>query len=52
MKEREEKFDKYNRPKGERAEKDSKKETEIKLDANNRCIGQKTKENDIKFDYT
>lgn len=52
MKEREEKFDKYNRPKGERAEKDSKKETEIKLDENNRCIGQKTKENDIKFDYT
>jgi hypothetical protein len=52
MKEREEKFDKYNRPKGERAEKDSKKETEIKLNENNRCIGQKIKENDVKLDYT
>jgi len=45
MREREEKFDKYNRPKeGERAEKESKDEKlerEIKLDENNKPIGQK-----------
>jgi hypothetical protein len=45
MREREEKFDKYNRPKeGERAEKESKDEKlerEIKLDENSRPIGQK-----------
>jgi hypothetical protein len=49
MKEREEKFDKYNRPKGERAEQESKEdklEREIQLDENNRPIGQK-KENEI-----
>jgi hypothetical protein len=44
MREREEKFDKYNRPKGERAEQESedkKLEREIQLDENNRPIGQK-----------
>ena len=44
MREREQKFDKYNRPKGERAEQESdekKLEREIKLDENNRPIGQK-----------
>jgi hypothetical protein len=44
MREREEKFDKYNRPKGERAEKESeeeKLEREIQLDENSRPIGQK-----------
>jgi hypothetical protein len=45
MKEREEKFDKYNRPKeGERAKKESKEdklEREIKLDENSRPRGQK-----------
>ncbi len=49
MREREEKFDKYNRPQGERAEKESdekKLEREIKLDENSRPIGQK-KEYDI-----
>jgi hypothetical protein len=49
MREREEKFDKYNRPKGERAEKKGKEdklEREIQLDENNRPIGQK-KENEI-----
>jgi hypothetical protein len=48
MRDREEKFDKYNRPKGERAEKESdekKREREIKLDKNSRPIGQK--ENDV-----
>jgi hypothetical protein len=50
MREREEKFDKYNRPKGERAEQESdekKLEREIKLDENSRPIGQKSKENDV-----
>jgi hypothetical protein len=44
MREREEKFDKYNRPKGERAEKESeeeKLEREIQLDENSKPIGQK-----------
>jgi hypothetical protein len=44
MREREEKFDKYNRPQGERAEQESEErkiEMEIKLDENNRPIGQK-----------
>jgi hypothetical protein len=44
MKEREEKFDKYNRPKGERTEKESNEkniERESKLDENNRPIEQK-----------
>jgi hypothetical protein len=44
MREKEEKFDKYNRPKGERAEQESedkKLEREIQLDENNRPIGQK-----------
>ena len=44
MKEREEKFDKYNRPQGERAEQESdekKLEREIKLDENSRPIEQK-----------
>ena len=44
MREREEKFDKYNRPQGERAEQESdekKLEREIKLDENSRLIGQK-----------
>ena len=45
MRKREEKFDKYNRPKGERAreqESDDKKlEREIKLDENSKPIGQK-----------
>jgi hypothetical protein len=44
MREREEKFDKYNRPKGERAEKESENERlkrEIKLDENSRPRGQK-----------
>ena len=44
MREREKKFDKYNRPKGERVEqgsKDEKLEREIKLDENNKPIGQK-----------
>jgi hypothetical protein len=48
MRDREEKFDKYNRPEGERAEKESdekKREREIKLDKNSRPIGQK--ENDV-----
>jgi len=48
MRDREEKFDNYNRPKGERAEKESdekKREREIKLDKNSRPIGQK--ENDV-----
>ena len=43
MREREEKFEKYNRPKGERAEQESegeKLEREIKLDENSRPIGQ------------
>jgi len=42
--EREEKFDKYNRPKGERAEQESEDERlerEIKLDENSKPIGQK-----------
>jgi hypothetical protein len=50
MRQREEKFDKYNRPKGERAEKESeeeKLEREIQLDENSRPIGQKSKEYDI-----
>jgi hypothetical protein len=49
MREREEKFDKYNRPQGERAEQESEEkkiEREIKLDENSRPIGQK-KENDV-----
>jgi len=44
MREREEKFDKYNRPKGERAEQESKDqrlEREMKLDENSNPIGQK-----------
>jgi hypothetical protein len=44
MREREEKFDEYNRPKGERAEQESNEkniEREIQLDENNRPIGQK-----------
>ena len=44
MREREKKFDKYNRPKGERVKqegKDEKLEREIKLDENNKPIGQK-----------
>jgi hypothetical protein len=44
MREREEKFDKYNRPKGERAEQESEDkrlEREIKLDDNSKPIGQK-----------
>jgi hypothetical protein len=50
MKEREEKFDKYNRPKGERAEQENKEkkiEREIQLDENSRPIGQKKKNNII-----
>jgi hypothetical protein len=50
MKKREEKFDKYNRPKGERAEQESEEkkiEREIKLDKNSRPIGQKSKEYDV-----
>ena len=50
MREREEKFNKYNRPKeGQRANKESKEdklEREIKLDENSRPRGQK-KENEI-----
>ncbi|MGI0050376.1 MAG: hypothetical protein ACRD8K_01445, partial [Nitrososphaeraceae archaeon] len=44
MREREEKFDKYNRPKKERTEKESKDkklEREIKIDENSRPLGQK-----------
>src|SRR5215212_4962055 len=44
MREREQKFDKYNRPQGERAEQESnekKLEREIQLDENSRPIGQK-----------
>lgn len=44
MQERETKFEKYNRPKGERREQESdeeKLEREIKLDANSRPAGQK-----------
>jgi len=44
MREREQKFDKYNRPPGERAEQESnekKLEREIQLDENSRPIGQK-----------
>ena len=44
MRERERKFDKYNRPKGERAKQESnekKIEREIKLDENSKPIGQK-----------
>ena len=44
MREREQKFEKYNRPQGERAEQESnekKLEREIKLDENSRPIGQK-----------
>ena len=44
MKEREQKFDKYNRPQGERAKQESnekKIEREIKLDENSKPIGQK-----------
>ena len=45
MRKREEKFDKYNRPKGERAKEqesdDKKLEREIKLDENSKPIGQK-----------
>jgi hypothetical protein len=50
IREREEKFDKYNRPKAERAEKESKDEKlerEINLDENSRPIGQKRKEYDV-----
>jgi hypothetical protein len=50
MKEREEKFDKYNRPKGERAEQENKEkkiEREIQLDENSRPIGQKKEKNII-----
>jgi hypothetical protein len=39
-------------PKEKEQKKIVKKETEIKLNENNRCIGQKIKENDVKFDYT
>ena len=42
--EREEKFDKYNRPKGERRDDESEEETtekELKFDENSRPIGQK-----------
>ena len=44
IREREAKFDKYNRPKGKRAEQESegeRLEREIKLDENNRATGQK-----------
>jgi|SRR5215207_1014572 len=50
MREKEEKFDKYNRPKGERGEKESeeeKLEIEIQLDENSRPLGQKSKEYDV-----
>ena len=50
MRERGEKFDKYNRPKGERGEKESeeeKLEIEIQLDENSRPLGQKSKEYDV-----
>ena len=44
MRQREEKFDKYNRPKGERAQKESEEEKitrEVMLDENSRPKGQK-----------
>jgi hypothetical protein len=49
MRQREEKFDKYNRPKGERAEKESEEKKitrEVMLDENSRPKGQKKKQND------
>jgi hypothetical protein len=44
IRQREEKFDQYNRPKGERAQKESKEEKtirEVMLDENSRPKGQK-----------
>jgi hypothetical protein len=49
MRQREEKFDKYNRPKGERAESESEEKKitrEVMLDENSRPNGQKKKQND------
>jgi hypothetical protein len=51
MRKREAKFDKYNRPKGERAKeqesKDKRLEREIKLDENSKPKGQRSKEYDV-----
>ena len=50
MRQREEKFDKYNRPKGERAQKQRSEENKIKrevmLDENSRPKGQKKMQTD------
>jgi hypothetical protein len=50
MRQREEKFDKYNRPKGERAQKQRSEENKIKrevmLDENSRPKEQKKMQND------
>jgi len=49
MRQREEKFDEYNRPKGERAEKESEEKKitrEVMLDENSRPKGQKKTQND------